>query len=253
MLLLLLVFAAAVPAAMPLIWIVVSSLRLGDEGAPWSAFAEVAAAAPLWQWLLNGLLIAGGQTVLAVVFCSLAAFAVTSYRFVGRSVILVVLVATALLPGPAAITGLFEVVAKLGGVDTYWAATLPGAFSVIGLFLFAAAMRSTPRSVMEAARLDGCGELRLWWDIALPIVRPATSAFVLLHFLAAWNALLWPTAILADESKRPIAAGLAGVSKSVAFEADVSLPLTATLLSLVPVMLLFAACGRDILRRPAAD
>ena len=100
-----------VPTALPLAWIAWSALRVGDDRPPWSAFAEVAATVPLWRWLLNGLLIAGGQTVLATLLCSLAAFAIVTYRFAGRRLLLAMLVATALLPGPASITGLFEIVA----------------------------------------------------------------------------------------------------------------------------------------------
>jgi len=241
------VLLAGVVAAAPLAWAVAVATRLG-EGPTLAAFAKASRELPLATWLINGLVIAGTQTLVAAAACSAVGFALRFYRFRGRLVVVAVLGLTALLPAPAAVVGLFEVVAWMGGVDTLWAATLPGAFGAFGVFVYVAAMRSVSASTLEAARLDGCGEAGLWWRIALPAVRPATGAFVLLHFLGAWNAVLWPAAVLADDAKRPVAVGLAEASASVAFEADPSLAMAAALVALAVPGGLFVACAGDLLR-----
>ncbi|MEM1012840.1 MAG: carbohydrate ABC transporter permease [Planctomycetota bacterium] len=238
--------------ATPLVWLVTGAFGLPD-GLTLRGFAALFRGWPMLPWLLNGMVIAGGQTLLAVLICSAAAFALSCYDFTGRRIVIALLVAAAVLPSPAVVTGLFATVASIGGVDTYWAATLPGVFSGFGVLVYFASMRSLPASLLQAGRLDGAREWRLWWHLALPALRPTTSVFALLHFLAAWNAILWPAAVLASDAKRPIAVGLSEARTSRAFEGDPTLPLSATLIALVPVAVLFAVASRDLLRSRRAD
>jgi ABC-type glycerol-3-phosphate transport system permease component len=88
----------------------------------------------------------------------------------------------------------------------------PGASSVFGLILFSRAMRQVDDDVLAAGRIDGCSEPRLWWSIALPLVRPMTAAFALLTFAASWNAFLWPQVVLQDDGKYTLPLGLASLS-----------------------------------------
>lgn len=226
-------------ALVPALWVV--------AGATPRAFVELFATQPMGAWLANSLWVAGAQTLLAAVVCSLGGFALWAYEFRGKLALIALLVAIALLPGPVAITGLFELLLVVNGLDALWAVILPGAFSVFGVFLFAAAYRAVPRSRLEAARLDGCSEVRLWWSIAWPSVQPATAAFALLHFLGAWNALAWPAAVLVSESKQTLAVGLANVSQQAAFEADPALLRAAVVVAVAPVMALFLLIGGGLL------
>ena len=230
----------AVPAAVPLAWLLVASLDGGGR-----AYGHLFATQPVGRWLANSLLIAAGQTVVAAALCGSAGFALAAYDFRGRRTAIGLLVVTALLPGPVAVPGLFAATASLGGVNTYWAATLPGAFSVFGVFLFAAAFRSVPRSLLEAGRLDGCSEPRVFLSIAWPTVRPTAAAFSLLHFLSAWNALVWPAAVLVDEDRQTLAVALSNLARRVDYEADPALLAAAVAVSVLPVMLLFWLCGRE--------
>ncbi len=234
-------------AALPILWTLLTALRF-EDGLTLDAFFEVLQTTPLARWLINAILISGVGTISAVLACSTAAYALRFHAFRGRGVIVAVLALTALLPAPAAIIGLFELTIRLGGINSVLAAALPSAASVFGVFVYAAAMRSVPLDRLEAARLDGASEATVWWRIVMPSVRPATSVFVLLHFLGLWNALLWPSAILISDSKQPVAVGLAEAAKSVAWEADASLPLAAMLIALLPVACLFLLTVRDLLR-----
>ena len=237
--------ATALIALLPLVW-ALGVVTRWDDGPAFAAFTEVIETTPLVRWMVSGLVISGLGTIAATLACSMAAYALR-HPFRGRGLVVALLAAAALLPAPAAIIGLFEVTVWLGGIDTYLAAALPSAAGVFGVFLFLAAMRGVPGEQLEAARLDGAGEVTIWWRVVMPGVRPATGVFVLLHFLGLWNALLWPSAILVSESRRPVAVGLAEASRSVAFEADASLPMAATLIALVPVAGLFLLTARDLL------
>ena len=223
----------------------VAYLVVGGVG----GYAAVLRDEPIGRWLANTVWIAGCQTLLAAGLASSAGFALAAYRFRGRSLVIGLLVATLLLPGPTAVIGLFEVVAVAGGgLDSFWAVILPGSFGVFGVFLYAATFRSLPASRLEAARLDGATEPRILWSIALPAARPTTAAFVLLHFLSAWNALLWPAAVLVTEDKQPFAVALATLARRADYEADPSRLLAATAVAVVPVFALFLVCGRSFLR-----
>ncbi len=204
----LLALLAATFLSMPLLWLVAGSLRLDGGGMTFSAYGQIFHDLPLAKWLLNGVVIAGTQTLLSVLTCSSAAYVLRFFQFRGRIWIIGLVAAATLLPASAVVTGLLATISQLGGVETRWAATLPGVFSAFGLFVYFAAMRRLPASVLQAARLDGAGDVAIWWTIVLPAVRPATSVFVLLHFLSAWNALLWPATVLASVEKQPVAVGL---------------------------------------------
>ena len=93
-----------------------------------------------------------------------------------------------------------------------------GSVSVFGMFLFMQAMKAVPDELLQAGRVDGCSELRLWWEIALPIVRPMIGAYTLLSFLGAWNSYLWPNTVLQDEAKYTLPIGLAGMLGLPEFE-----------------------------------
>ena len=226
--------ALAAGVVYPAAWVVRASL---------GHYGQLFADHPFGRWLVNSLFVASTQTVSAVVLASLGGFAVAKYRFRGRRVILGVSLSVLLLPYQALLPGAYELVRGLGGLDTYWAVLAPGAASVFGLVLFARAMRSVPDDLLAAARIDGCSEPRLWWSIALPLVRPMTAAFALLTFAASWNAFLWPQVVLQDDGKYTLPLGLA--SLSLLPGQDLGVLMAGTVLSVLPVAVLFFALQSD--------
>jgi ABC-type glycerol-3-phosphate transport system permease component len=124
---------------------------------------------------------------------------------------------------------------------------VPGAVSVIGMFLFRQAMLAVPDELLHAARVDGCSEIRLWWEIALPIVRPMVGAFTLLAFLGAWNSFLWPQIVLMDEQKYTLPIGLSNMIGLPAFETNYGVLMAGTLLSILPVVVLFFVLQKDFI------
>src|SRR6185503_14547072 len=124
-------------------------------------------------------------------FSSLGGFALAKYTFRGKKPLMLLMLATMLLPSQVLLGSSQELMYHLGWIDSYLAIIVPGAVSVFGMFLFMQAMKSVPDELLQAARMDGCSELRLWWEIALPIGRPMIGAFTLLSFMSAWNSFLW--------------------------------------------------------------
>ena len=227
-------YAVAAVAVYPIVWVAWQSL---------GHYRQLLADHPFGRWLVNSLFLASTQTVSAVVLASLGGFAVAKYRFRGRRVVLAVLLSTLLLPYPVLLPGAYELVRRIGWLDTYAAVLVPGSASVFGLVLFARAMRGVPDDLLAAGRIDGCSEPRLWWSVALPLVRPMTAAFALLTFAGSWNAFLWPQVVLQDDGKYTLPVGLA--SLSLLPGSDLGVLMAATVLSVLPVAVLFLALQSD--------
>jgi ABC-type glycerol-3-phosphate transport system permease component len=115
------------------------------------------------------------------------------------------------------------------------------------MFLFRQSMLHVPDELLHAGRVDGCSELRLWWEVALPIVRPMVGAFTLMSFIASWNSFLWPQVVLQDERKYNLPIGLANLVSQPEIQSNYPVLMCGTLLSIVPVMALFFALQRDFI------
>ena len=228
-----LVILAAV-AVSPAAWVVRTSV---------GQYRQLFAEHPYGRWMVNSLFVASTQTVSAVVLAILGGCSVVKYRFRGRRVILAVLLSVLLLPYQVMLPGAYDLVRRLGWLDTFAAVIAPGAASAFGLVLFARAMRGVPDDLLAAARIDGCSEPRLWWSIAMPLVRPMTAAFALLTFAASWNAFLWPQVVLQDGGRYTLPVGLASMSLTPG--GDVGVLMAGTALAVLPVAVLFFALQSD--------
>jgi ABC-type glycerol-3-phosphate transport system permease component len=202
---------------------------------------------PFARWMLNSVFLASLQTVLVVTLSSLGGFALAKYHFRGRSVLTFLMLATLLLPAQVLLPSSYELMYRLGWIDTYASIVVPGAVSVFGIFLFRQAMLSVPDDLLHAARVDGCSELRLWWEIALPIVRPTIGAYTLFAFLGSWNSFLWPQVMLQDDARFTLPIGLASLITTREFETQYGMMMAGTLLSILPVAVLFFALQRDFI------
>ncbi len=200
---------------------------------------------PFGRWLINSVFLASTATVASVALSSLGGFALAKYRFAGRRFVTAGMLGTLLLPAQVLLPGEYELMVHLGWVDSYAAILLPGAVSIFGVFLFRQAMLGVPDDLLSAGRIDGASELRLWWEIVMPAVRPMTGAFTLLSFLAAWGSYLWPQIILQDEAKYPLPVGLANLAGLAEYQSNYGILMAATLLGLLPVAILFFALQRD--------
>jgi ABC-type glycerol-3-phosphate transport system permease component len=203
---------------------------------------------PFAQWMLNSLFLSSLQTVLVVTLSSLGGFALAKYRFAGRRPLMGLMFLTMLLPAQVIYpSGGIDLVRAIGWVNSYAAIVVPGAVSVFGMFLFMQAMKGVPDELLHAGRVDGCSELRLWWDVALPIVRPMVGAYTLLSFLASWNSFLWPQIVLQDENKFTLPMGLTGMVGVAEYETQYGVLMAGTLLAVLPVLILFFALQKDFI------
>lgn len=230
-------------AAFPLVWMMARSFRgLGEAQDSWTLgnyirlFSQTEASA----WLANSLFLVGMQTLVACFSCTLAGYVLAHHRFWGRRMLLVMLVATVLLPGQVTFPATWRLLRDLGLLNSYAALVIPAAGSALGALLFYQAAKQIPGELLDAARMDGCSERQVWWLIVIPAVQPTLVTFAILSFTANWNAYLWPQIILQDESKSTLAMGLANLA-TMPQQRDLGLMLAATTLSILPAFALFLA------------
>jgi multiple sugar transport system permease protein len=189
-------------------------LGLGDAG-------EEAQGA--WRWFANSAFVATSVTVLQLFLNALAAYVFAKRRFPGRDAIFVLFLATMMVPGQLTLIPNYLVLKHVpffggndafgngghGWLDSYYGLILPGAVSAFGVFLLRQYMQSIPDSLLDAARIDGASELRIFWQVVLPLCRPALAAMGIFTFTAAWEDFFWPLIIVSDPDLYTAPLGLA--------------------------------------------
>jgi len=249
--------ALAVGTLLPLVWMLsVSFMPQGEASAfpppllphhPTAAnYRLLFAADGAGRYLANSLWLAVLTTLCSLVFNSLAGFAFAKLRFAGREALLRTLLAALVIPSQVAMMPLFLMMKWLGFVNSYAGVVVPAAAGIFGVFLVRQYALSIPDELLEAARIDGAGELRIFVRIVLPVLRPILVTLAVLTFLGSWNDFLWPLIVLTDQSMYTLPVALATLSREHA--QDNELMMAGAVLTVLPVLLLFLALQRYYIR-----
>jgi ABC-type glycerol-3-phosphate transport system permease component len=177
------------------------------------------------------------MVVVQLFFSSLAGFALAKYEFAGKKLLMAFMLGTLLIPGQVTLAPTYELLYRMGLVDTYLGLIIPGAVSVFGIFLFRQSMLQVPDELIHAARIDGCTEFRIWRDIVMPVTRPMIGAFCLIAFMGAWNSFLWPQILLHNRNRFTLPIGLSQLIGL--YNQQYGMLMAGTLLAVVPVIALF--------------
>ena len=238
----------------PLVWLIAATTKGPDDLFSYYFFAPRASgenfvalfkAIPFGLYVLNSAFVTSTIVVVQLFFSSLAGFALAKYHFKGKNLITVLMLATVMIPGQVVMAPLYEQIYRLGLMDTHWGLIIPGAVSVFGIFLFRQAILQVPDEMLDAARIDGCSEFRIYWDVVMPVSRPMVGAFCLIAFMGAWNSFLWPQIILHSQSHFTLPIGL---NSLVGLQQQQYGALMAgTLLSVLPVVVLFLLLQREFI------
>ncbi|MFJ4095636.1 carbohydrate ABC transporter permease [Kitasatospora sp. NPDC089913] len=187
--------------------------------------------------VLNSLMLSVTYTVLGGIVCTLAGYGFAKFRFRGQGLMFSVLLLALVVPTQLTIVPLFKMMVNLDWLNTYQAVLLPNLALPFGIFLMRQSMGSLPDELLQAGRIDGCGELRLFLRIALPTMRPALAALAMFLFLFQWNDFLWPLIALRDPASYTIPVALAALTGSS--DVDYGQLLTGTAVAAVPMAVLF--------------
>lgn len=247
----------AVAALFPLVWMVSASLMApGELSAAPPPFLPASVTLDnyreLWQrtdfarCFGNSLVLALSATALSLVVNVSAGYAFAKLRFVGRQALAKALLGLLLVPGQVAMIPLFLLLKELGLVNSYAGVLVPSLANVFGIFLVREYARAIPDELMEAARIDGAGELRIFWSVMLPVMRPIVVTLAIFAFLGSWNDFLWPLIVLTDDARQTLPVALATLAREHA--ADAELMMAGAVVTIAPVLLIFLAVQRTYLR-----
>ncbi len=179
-------------------------------------YSQINDALDLWQSLLNSGIFTGGVLLCTVVFGLLAGYALAMLQFRGRGTVFLTVLLVLVVPFQLLMVPLYVLIARDYGLgDSYLGMILPFAINSTAVFIFRQYFLQLPPELFQSARIDGAGEFRTLWSIALPLVRPALLTAVLLTFIGPWNEFLWPFLITKDQSKQPLAVSLANYITTV--------------------------------------
>lgn len=247
--------ALAVLWLVPLAWALATSVRPAQEVVTnptgWftahptlSAYGEIFDAGKLPYWYANSFITSILTTVLTVVMASLAAFALSQTRFRMRRIAFVMLLAGIMIPGQVLMIPQFLALQSAGLLNTYWGVVLPQVPNVVAVFVFKQFFDGIPRELIDAARADGAGWLRIYWQIVMPISRPAVSAVTIFVFVGVWNNFLWPLLVVTDPEMMTLPVGLTSVQD--VFGVPYAQLMASAVLGAIPLLAVFALFQRRI-------
>jgi multiple sugar transport system permease protein len=195
------------------------------------------------RYLLNSLLIATLSTVISVSFNLMAGYAFAKLRFRGRDALFRLLLGALVIPGQVAMLPLFLMLKPLGLINTYGGAIVPAMASIFGIFLVLQFVRGIPDDLLEAARIDGASEFRIFLTIVVPLLAPVLATLAIFSFLGSWNDFMWPLIVLTDDALHTLPVALAGLSRE--HVQDSELMMAGSVVTVLPVLVLFLALQRQ--------
>jgi multiple sugar transport system permease protein len=205
-------------------------------------YRELFARVGMGGYLLNSAIVACGLTVSSVFFNVMAGYAFAKLRFAGRDALFKSLLAALIIPGQVAMMPLFLMLKAMGLVNTWAGVIVPGMAGVFGIYLVRQYARSVPDALLEAARIDGAGELRIFFLVVLPLLKPVIVTLAVFAFLGSWNDFMWPLIVLTDGTLHTAPVALASLSRE--HVQDSELMMAGSVVTIAPVLVLFLGLQR---------
>ncbi len=259
----LLLSAIAVIMLLPLIWLFSTSLKSPTEEIfefpprffpaqpTLENFVTVWRTNPFGRYLWNSTIVAVLTVALNLLFCSLAAYPLARMEFAGRDALFAAIVATILVPFQIVMIPLYILTVQLGLRNTYLGMIIPYIASAFGIFLLRQAFQGVPKELEEAARIDGCSALGIWWHVMIPAIRPALVTLAIFVFIGSWSDFLWPLIVLDRQEYYTLPLGVAQLAGT--FSLDWRLIAAGSLISIAPILGFFLVMQRYIIPSEASS
>jgi multiple sugar transport system permease protein len=244
----------AVATLVPLLWMLSASLMPAGEASQWPArflpsratlenYHALFERLDLGRCFLNSAFVSVMTTTLCLLVTSLAGYAFAKLRFAGRSRIYATLLTAMVIPTQVAMLPLFLLMRTMGLVNTFWGVIIPGVAPVFGIFMVRQYALSLPDELLDAARVDGASEFRIYRVLVLPLLRPILVTLGVFAFMGAWNDFMWPLIVLTDERRYTLPVALANLLGEHA--QDTELMMAGSVFTVLPVLFLFLALQRS--------
>ncbi|ERG67649.1 sugar ABC transporter permease [Exiguobacterium chiriqhucha RW-2] len=249
----------AVVMIAPLLWMVSTSLKSKEDvfalppvwiptDISFSKYTEIWSMGPLLSGISNSLIVALSVTIVGTFTSSLAAFAFAKLNFRGKNKIFLLLFASVMIPYPVLMIPQFMMFSSIGWVDTLLPLIVPGLFgNIFMIFFLRQFLNSIPNSIIEAAKIDGCSYFQIFYKIIFPLIKPAVAAQLILWFMAIWNDYLGPILYLNSPEKQTLQLVIANFNASYAIQSDYPLIMAASVVALLPMLIVFMIFQKQII------
>jgi len=254
----LLVACGALTVFFPFLWMAITSLKTApeiqrvplqvspDHWLNLSNYQDLFRRAPFLRYLLNSAIIASTAAVSSLVVSSLAGYGFAKFRFPGRDTFFLAIIGILMVPFQSIAVPLYMWVSRLELVDTYLGIVAPDLVSVFGVFLMRQSIEMIPNDYIDAARIDGCGELGIFFRVVLPSVKPAMATLLIIKFMWSWNELFWPLIVVNSPTMRVVTLGLTGFTNM--YFVEYNLLTAAAVISILPILLIFLTLQRWVVQ-----
>jgi len=248
----------AIVVFFPFFWMAITSLKTAPEIqrvplqiAPdhWlnlANYVEVFKRENFLRYLLNSALVASIAAVSSVVVSSLAGFGFAKYHFPGRDVFFLAIVGILMVPFQSVVVPLYVWMNRLGLLDTYAGIVAPDLVSVFGVFLMRQSIEMIPNDYIDAARMDGSSELRIFFEVILPSVKPAIATLLIIKFMWSWNEFFWPMVVISSPQMKVVTMGL--MSFTNMYFIEYNLLTAAAVISILPILVIFVTLQRWVVQ-----
>lgn len=242
----------------PILWMGLASFKSLDETltpdirwlpSQWHGenYLKVLSDNQFGTYFFNSVVVATSVTVINLIVSSLGGYGLAKFQFPGRTLIFLFILSIMMVPFQVIVIPLYIIVRGFGWINSYWGLIIPGSVSGFGVFFMRQSIMTLPTEFLEAARLDGAGEMHIYMRVLLPLISPALAALGVLTFLGSWNNLLWPLLIVQNQALRTLPIGLAQMATSQ-YGVQYNLLMTGAVVSSLPVMLVFLVARKYFVR-----
>ncbi|WP_059102582.1 carbohydrate ABC transporter permease [Shouchella shacheensis] len=250
-------FVMALLFIFPIVWMIFVSLKPEGTAAlspiewflppyTFTNYIDVTLGSDIFLWIWNSFFIGVVTTFLTLVITSMAAFAISKMRFRYRKALFLFFIAGLMVPGEAMIIPLYEIIGSMGLLDTYAGLILPGIAAPLGVIILKSFFDGVPDELIESAKLDGCNDFRLYWNVVLPLAKSALAAVGILTFIASWNNFLWPFLAIISESLYTLPVGIPMFNSN--YSETYILPMTVNAIASLPVIIAFLFFEKQIVK-----
>ena len=223
---------AEIMAWPPIIW---------SKNPNWENVTALFTEFPANLWILNSFIVAIAVTLATIFLCTLAGYAFAKYNFKGKNKLFIFMVATAMIPFPIIMIPLYVLVGRMGMNDTLLGLIVPFVAPAIGIFMMRQFITAVPDELIQAARADGAGEFRIFWQIVVPLVWPGIATLSIITYVGSWNSFLWPLIILRDDLNYTIPLGMTEVfALSVGQEPQYGQAMAFAAITTIPIIFIFS-------------
>ncbi|MCK1992954.1 carbohydrate ABC transporter permease [Peribacillus muralis] len=246
----------AIVVILPFWWMLLSSFKSSGEllqnPPTWipesfslTNYRNVMEAMPYWKYLSNSVFVGIVNTFMGVLTSALVGYVLAKYKFWGKKFVFFVILATMIIPYQVLMIPLYTIMMDFGWVDSYLVLTIPYFFNIFGIFLMRQFMMDVPDELIEAAKLDGCSHFRIFFNIVLPVVKPAIATISILLFMESWDSFLWPLITINSQEYMTLPIGLNSFLNEHFGRFD--LLVTASVMTVLPMVIVFLIAQKSFI------